>query len=97
MAHGLDGGRAAAFATFRAPPLEVFEIGILFQPLETRLRACGANPVGAVLPKASSVARTSLSPSSVTRMESVMHHFREQGLIAWEVVIQRLPRHLRAS
>ena len=43
---GLAGRRVASFATFCGPPLEVFEIGMLFEPLEARLRARGAIPSG---------------------------------------------------
>lgn len=39
---GLDGTRVATFATFCGPPLKVFEIEMLFDPLETRLRSRGA-------------------------------------------------------
>ena len=39
---GLDGKRVATFATFCGPPLKVFEIGMLFEPLEARLRSRGA-------------------------------------------------------
>lgn len=41
-AQGLDGKRVAMFATFCGPPLQVFEIEMLFEPLEARLRARGA-------------------------------------------------------
>jgi hypothetical protein len=44
--HGLEGRWVASFATFCGPPLEVFEIGMLFEPLEARLRARGAIPCG---------------------------------------------------
>lgn len=43
---GLEGRRVASFATFCGPPLDVFEIGMLFDPLEARLRARGAIPCG---------------------------------------------------
>ena len=43
---GLAGRRVACFATFCGPPLKVFEIDMLFQPLEARLRALGAIPSG---------------------------------------------------
>lgn len=43
---GLSGMRVAAFATFCGPPLRVFEIEMLFEPLEARLRSLGAVPVG---------------------------------------------------
>lgn len=43
---GLAGRRVASFATFCGPPLEVFELGMLFEPLEARLRARGAVPAG---------------------------------------------------
>lgn len=46
VVRGFEGRQVAAFATFCGPPLEVFEIGMLFQPLEARLRACGVTPVG---------------------------------------------------
>ncbi len=39
---GLQGRRVAPFATFCGPPLEVFELEMLFDPLESRLRARGA-------------------------------------------------------
>lgn len=39
---GLQGRRVAPFATFCGPPLEVFELEMLFDPLESRLRAHGA-------------------------------------------------------
>lgn len=39
---GLEGKRVGAFATFCGPPLEVFEIELLFVPLAHRLRAKGA-------------------------------------------------------
>jgi flavodoxin len=39
---GLDGRRVAPFATFCGPPLKVFELEMLFDPLESRLRARGA-------------------------------------------------------
>lgn len=41
-ANGLQGRRVAPFATFCGPPLEVFELEMLFDPLESRLRARGA-------------------------------------------------------
>lgn len=43
---GLKGRRVAGFATFCGPPFEVFEIDMLFEPLEARLRSCGALPAG---------------------------------------------------
>jgi hypothetical protein len=43
---GLAGRRVAGFATFCGPPLEVFELGMLFEPLEAQLRARGAVPAG---------------------------------------------------
>ena len=43
---GLAGRRAGAFATFCGPPLQVFEIDMLFEPLEARLRARGASVSG---------------------------------------------------
>ena len=39
---GLERTRVAPFATFCGPPLEVFELEMLFEPLEARLRARGA-------------------------------------------------------
>lgn len=39
---GLNGKRVATFATFCGPPLKVFEIEMLFNPLESRLRSRGA-------------------------------------------------------
>ena len=39
---GLTGSRIATFATFCGPPLRVFEIEMLFEPLEARLRSLGA-------------------------------------------------------
>ena len=39
---GLSGMNVAAFATFCGPPLKVFEIDMLFEPLEDRLKARGA-------------------------------------------------------
>lgn len=41
---GLAGKRVATFATFCGPPLRVFEIDMLFEPLEARLRSLGAMP-----------------------------------------------------
>jgi hypothetical protein len=41
---GLQGMRVASFATFCGPPLKVFEIDMLFEPLEARLRSLGAVP-----------------------------------------------------
>lgn len=43
--HGLQGRRVAPFATFCGPPLEVFELEMLFVPLESRLCAQGATVV----------------------------------------------------
>ncbi|NWG87940.1 MAG: flavodoxin family protein [Hydrogenophilaceae bacterium] len=43
---GLDSKRVASFATFCGPPLEVFELGMLFEPLEAHLRACGTIVAG---------------------------------------------------
>jgi len=43
---GLDGKRVATFATFCGPPLKVFEIEMLFEPLEARLRSLGATVAG---------------------------------------------------
>lgn len=42
---GLAGRRVAPFATFCGPPLRVFEVEMLFQPLEARLRQRGAEVV----------------------------------------------------
>lgn len=42
---GLDGKRVAPFATFCGPPLEVFELEMLFAPLADRLRTRGATVV----------------------------------------------------
>jgi flavodoxin len=42
---GLEGRRVAPFATFCGPPLRVFELEMLFDPLESRLRARGASVV----------------------------------------------------
>lgn len=39
---GLAGKRVGAFATFCGPPLEIFELEMLFTPIEHRLRAHGA-------------------------------------------------------
>jgi len=44
-ASGLQGKRVAPFATFCGPPLKVFELEMLFDPLESRLRALGATVV----------------------------------------------------
>ena len=44
-ASGLEGRRVAPFATFCGPPLRVFELEMLFDPLESRLRARGATVV----------------------------------------------------
>ncbi len=41
---GLAGKRVATFATFCGPPLKVFEIEMLFEPLEARLKSLGATP-----------------------------------------------------
>ncbi len=43
---GLSGKRVACFATFCGPPLKVFEIEMLFEPLEARLKSRGAIPAG---------------------------------------------------
>jgi hypothetical protein len=40
---GLAGKRVGAFATFCGPPLEVFELEMLFAPIEHRLVAAGAH------------------------------------------------------
>ncbi len=42
---GLEGRRIAPFATFCGPPLQVFELEMLFDPLESRLRALGSTVV----------------------------------------------------
>jgi flavodoxin len=42
---GLEGKRTAPFATFCGPPLKVFEMDMLFEPLESRLRTRGATVV----------------------------------------------------
>lgn len=42
---GLDGRLVAPFATFCGPPLEVFELEMLFAPLDDRLHARGATVV----------------------------------------------------
>ncbi len=42
LVRGLDGRRVSAFATFCGPPLQVFELEMLFVPLDARLRARGA-------------------------------------------------------
>jgi len=42
---GLAGRRVAPFATFCGPPLDVFELDMLFGPLADRLRARGATVV----------------------------------------------------
>jgi hypothetical protein len=42
MVRGLDGRQVAPFATFCGPPLKVFELGMLFEPLAERLQARGA-------------------------------------------------------
>lgn len=42
---GLAERRVAPFATFCGPPLKVFELEMLFDPLESRLRARGATVV----------------------------------------------------
>ncbi len=39
---GLDGRKVGAFATFCGPPLQVFELEMLFRPLQDRIRARGA-------------------------------------------------------
>ena len=39
---GLDGQQVATFATFCGPPLQVFEIEMLFEPLEASRRSRGA-------------------------------------------------------
>lgn len=46
IVRGLQGRRMASFATFCGPPLEVFEIEMLFEPLEARLRCRGAEVAG---------------------------------------------------
>lgn len=42
---GLEGRQVAPFATFCGPPLKVFELEMLFDPLASRLRARGATVV----------------------------------------------------
>jgi len=44
-ASGLQGKRVAPFATFCGPPLKVFELEMLFGPLESRIRERGATVV----------------------------------------------------
>jgi len=44
-ASGLQGKRVAPFATFCGPPLKVFELEMLFDPLESRIRERGATVV----------------------------------------------------
>lgn len=39
---GLSGSKIGAFATFCGPPLKVFELEMLFSPLQDRIRAKGA-------------------------------------------------------
>lgn len=41
---GLQGQRVAAFATFCGPPLQVFELDMLFQPLRQHIRLAGGVP-----------------------------------------------------
>lgn len=43
---GLAGKRMACFATFCGPPLKVFEIEMLFEPLEARLKTHSTIPAG---------------------------------------------------
>jgi hypothetical protein len=43
---GLEGKRVASFATFCGPPLKVFEIEMLFAPLEARLHSLSAVAAG---------------------------------------------------
>lgn len=42
---GLDGRQVAPFATFCGPPLKIFELEMLFDPLQARLHARGATVV----------------------------------------------------
>jgi len=42
---GLEGKRVAPFATFCGPPLKVFELEMLFDPLESRIRERGASVI----------------------------------------------------
>jgi len=42
---GLEGKRVAPFATFCGPPLQVFELEMLFEPLESRIRERGATVI----------------------------------------------------
>jgi hypothetical protein len=44
-ASGLQGKRVAPFATFCGPPLKVFELEMLFDPLESRIHERGATVV----------------------------------------------------
>lgn len=43
---GLAGRRVALFATFCGPPLKVFEVEMLFEPLEAAIRRQGGLPAG---------------------------------------------------
>lgn len=45
-AEGLDAKRVASFATFCGPPLEAFEIDMLFEPLEAAIRSSGGRADG---------------------------------------------------
>ena len=45
-ARGLAHSRVAVFATFCGPPLRVFEVEMLFEPMEALIRQRGAEPVG---------------------------------------------------
>jgi len=42
LVKGLDGKMVGVFATFCGPPLEIFELEMLFRPLEDRITAKGA-------------------------------------------------------
>jgi len=44
VVRGLEGRRVSVFSTFCGPPLPVFELEMLFAPLDDRLRAKGALP-----------------------------------------------------
>jgi hypothetical protein len=45
---GLERKKVSAFATFGGPPLEVFELELLFEPLRVRIRGRGAALVAAL-------------------------------------------------
>jgi hypothetical protein len=81
---GLQGRRVAPFATFCGPPLKVFELEMLFDPLESRLRARGAAVTPAAVEAALRVAptrarsRDGRSPGGVERLSPVFL-FRGNG------------------